>query len=57
MLNLCAWWNGLDKGARARWLEAHRLKASIAIYTWRCLKAKERQRIENAARLDAALAG
>lgn len=51
-MSLASWWNGMTRRARAEWLAAHRLKTSIAIYTWHCLKTREQERIENERNLE-----
>lgn len=48
-----AWWNGLSWAARRAWLSAHRLRTSIYIFTWHCLREHDRRRIEQAWKLEA----
>lgn len=51
VLNIADWWNSLAVRERAAWLSDHRAdkcKVSWALYTWRCLRDKERMRIESA---------
>lgn len=56
-MSLTRWWNTLSRKERARWLAAHHIKTSIAMYTWHCLAQHEQRQVENERNLELAMAG
>ncbi len=48
MTNIATWWNSLSRKQRAAWLAMHRLRTSVAIFTWHVLNKRDQRRIQQA---------